>query len=123
MAETEQTIRRGAAAVRKPEPEASRAKLVARWLELTRQRLPAMAAQQGWPIRLDHCFMRVCLDASYGRPWHEVIARPAIRHASDADLARAVAIAEGMVREPWTLPGLNTASLRLRGKAGPAPRE
>ena len=60
--------------------------------------------------------MRVCLDAAYGRPWHEVVARPAIRNAADADLARAVAIAEDVLARPHTLPDLNAESLRIRGK-------
>ncbi len=90
--------------------------LVARWLDLTRRQLPQAAVEHRWPIRLDHCFMRVCLDAAYGRPWHEVVARPAIRHASDADLARAVAVAEGVLAEPHTLSALNEESLCLRGK-------
>ena len=98
---------------------AGRPQLVARWLDLTRRLLPGMAAGHDWPIRLDHCFMRVCLDAGFGRPWHECIARPAIRHATDAELARVIAIAEGILREPGTLPALNAASLRMRGKAGP----
>ena len=92
--------------------------LVARWLDLTRRQLPHAAAEHRWPIRLDHCFMRVCLDAAYGRPWHDVVARPAIRHASDAGLARAVAIAESVLAHPHTLPALNAESLRLRGKQG-----
>ena len=66
--------------------------------------------------------MRVCLDASFGRPWHQVVARPAIRHAADTDLARAVAVAEAVLRDPSTLPALNAASLRMRGKTPPAPR-
>lgn len=90
--------------------------LLARWLQLTRAALPGMAAAQGWPIRLDHCFMRVCLDAAVGRPWHEAVRRPAVRHLSDAQLARAVAVAERIVGEPACLPALNEASLRMRGK-------
>ncbi len=39
-----------------------RAALAERWLELTRVVLPAMAGPQHWPIRLDHCFMRACLN-------------------------------------------------------------
>jgi hypothetical protein len=92
--------------------------LVARWLDLTRRQLPAAAAAHGWPIRLDHCFMRVCLDAAYGRPWHEVLPRPAIRHAAAADLARAIGVAEGVLARPETLAALNLASLRMRGKMG-----
>ena len=90
--------------------------LLARWLDLTRVALPGMAATHGWPIRLDHCFMRVCLDAAIGRPWHEAVRRPAVRHMSDAQLAAAVTVAERIAREPACLPALNEASLRLRGK-------
>ena len=92
-----------------------RASLVAKWLDLTRRQLPAAAAIHRWPIRLDHCFMRVCLDAAYGRPWHEVVRRPAIKFAVDCDLERAVAVAEQLLAQPDTLPALNDASLRMRG--------
>ncbi len=106
----------GGSARPKPVPDGTRAALVARWLELTRVALPQAAARHRWPIRLDHCFMRVCLDAAYGRPWHEVVARPAIRHAADAELQRAVGVAEAILAQPETLEGLNAASLRMRGK-------
>jgi len=92
--------------------------LLARWADLTRRVLPGMAEAEGWPIRLDHCFMRVCLDAAFGRPWHEAVARPAVRHMTDAELARAVSVAERVAAAPSLLPGLNAESLRLRGKAG-----
>ena len=93
-----------------------RAALLARWLDLTRTTLPGMAAAHTWPIRLDHCFMRVCLDAAIGRPWHEAVRRPAVRHLTDAQLAAAVDVAERVARDPASLPALNEASLRLRGK-------
>ncbi len=89
--------------------------LVSRWLELTRETLPAMAAAQGWPIRLDHCFMRVCLDEALDAAWPSVVARPAIRTMSEAQLASAVRVAEGIVARPDTLPVLNERSLRRRG--------
>jgi hypothetical protein len=90
--------------------------LLARWLELTRQVLPGMAVVERWPIRLDHCFMRVCLDTALGRPWHELVRRPAVRHLSAEQLARAVAVAESVRCQPARLPGLNQESLRRRGK-------
>ena len=90
--------------------------LVDRWLALTRRVLPGMAVAEGWPIRLDHCFMRVCLDAAIGRPWHEAVRRPAIRHLTEAQLAAAVAVAERIRAEPGLLPGLNRQSLLGRGK-------
>ena len=97
-------------------PAAARAALVGRWLALTRTVLPALAADRRWPIRLDHCFMRVCLDAALGVRWDRVVRRPAIRHLSDAQLRRAVAQAEAVVAEPDLLPRLNANSLRLRGR-------
>lgn len=100
-----------------PAPENSAAALLPRWFDLTRRVLPGMAAAEGWPIRLDHCFMRVCLDAAFGRPWHEAVRRPAVRHMTEAELARAVAVAERIAAAPSLLPALNAESLRLRGKA------
>jgi hypothetical protein len=91
--------------------------LLGHWFDLTRRVLPGMAAAEGWPIRVDHCFMRVCLDAAFGRPWHEAVRRPAVRHMTAAELARAVAVAERIAAVPSLLPGLNAESLRLRGKA------
>ena len=96
----------------------ARAALLQRWLELTRQVLPAMAPAQGWPIREDHCFMRVCLDAVAGAPWREVIRPPAVRHMSEAQLAAAVRVAEAIADRPETLAALNLRSLRQRRVAG-----
>lgn len=95
----------------------SHAALLARWLLLTRETLPGMAHAQGWPIRLDHCFMRVCLDAALGARWDTIVPRPAIRHLSEAQLGRAVAQAEAIAAQPHLLPQLNQASLRLRRQA------
>ena len=94
-----------------------RAALLARWLELTRTVLPAMAAGQGWPIHLDHCFMRVCLDAALGAPWSATVKPPALRHMTDAQLAAAVTIAEEMAVEPHRLGALNSASIEGRRAA------
>lgn len=95
-------------------PGGERERLARRWLELTRRVLPGMAAAQGWPICRDHCFMRVCLDNALGRPWHEVIRRPAIRWLGLHQFRAAVGVAEGIVVEPWTLPELNEVSLAWR---------
>ena len=91
-----------------------RERLVARWLDLTWNVLPGMAAAHRWPIRLDHCFMRVCLDNALRRPWHEVVRRPAIHHLELAQLRAATAVAEGIIADPARLPALNRASLDWR---------
>ena len=92
----------------------TREQLVARWLDLTRRVLPGMAQAANWPIQLDHCFMRVCLDHAVGQPWHQRVRRPAIRHLGDDELRRAVAIAEHVTADPALLPGLNAQSLAWR---------
>ena len=94
--------------------EAARAALVDRWLELTRVVLPGMAAANRWPIRLDHCFMRVFLDHAMQGRWDRTIPRPAVRHMPLDALQRAVATAEATVLDPTRLPGLNDESLAWR---------
>lgn len=101
---------------------AGRAARIARWLHLTRERLPAAAAVHRWPIRLDHCFMRVCLDHALGGRWDRMVRRPAIRHLSDDQLEAAIACAERLLHRPDTLPALNRASLALRRAHHRAPR-
>ena len=91
----------------------TREQLAAHWLDLTRRVLPGMAGVD-WPIRLDHCFMRVCLDHALGQPWHQRVRRPAIRHLGDDELRRAIAIAERIAADPAVLPGLNAQSLAWR---------
>ncbi len=93
---------------------ATRDVLAERWTRLTREILPGMAAARHWPIRLDHCFMRVCLDTALDARWDTVVRRPAIRHLSDAQLARVVAQAEAIAARPDLLPRLNQVSLHLR---------
>ena len=91
-----------------------REELVARWLELTRVILPGMAATAGWPIALDHCFMRVFLDHAMGQRWDATVKRPAIRHMPADAFQRAVALAELVIIEPTRLPALNARSLEWR---------
>ncbi len=93
--------------------------LVERWFELTRRVLPAMAAEQRWPICYDHCFMRVCLDEAVGTPWHRTVKRPAIYNMSEAQLASAISVAERIVARPELLGPLNEQSLRQRRSTKP----
>ena len=99
------------------ERDSGRTALLARWLDLTRSVLPAMAVGHGWPIHLDHCFMRVCLDAALGTPWTATVKRPTLRHMSDAQLAAAVDVAERAATRPDLLPELNARSLAGRRAA------
>ena len=95
-----------------------RAALEARWLHLTRAALPGVAVDRGWPVRLDHCFQRILLDAACGGCWYDHVAgRPAYRASDPAILARAVALGEAVLAGEEDLHALNRASLGWRGKS------
>ena len=85
------------------------------WLALTRQVLPALAAERGWPIRLDHCFQRVLLDHAVGGCWYEAIERrPAYRHAPPEILEAAVRMARAICDGRCDLDAANERSLAWR---------
>ena len=95
-----------------------REEMVARFKELTERVLPELAREQGWPLRLDHCFKRVCLDYACGDVWYKHVARPAERHLEGEALERAVRCAEELVAGNRALLGeRNEMSLRWRGKS------
>ncbi len=100
-------------------PEVDRDELEARWLQLTRERLPGLAGERDWPVRFDHCFQRILLDHAVGGRWYDHVAgRPAYRHLDDAQLAGAVALGEAVAAGERDLNALNARSLRWRGKRG-----
>lgn len=95
----------------------SRAEEVARFKHLTENVLPALARDGGWPIRLDHCFKRICLDYAFGGVWYEHLHRPAERYLTGAALLRATQCAEDLLlRGPDLLRERNLESLGFRGK-------
>ncbi len=101
-------------------PPQSRDELVAEYQRLAKETLPARAKEEKWPIRFDHCFMRVMLDCAFGRCWYECLDRKrgsAISQISDDDLAAAVAVGRRMEAEGRSaVDELDARSLRLRGK-------
>lgn len=105
-----------------PTPDADPlAALRAEWLDWMRERLPAAARDRpDWPIRLDHCFGRVVLDAVYGRPWREAVAAPAWRSMAEPELRRALALSRDIVEGRADLAALNARSLHLRENPKPA---
>lgn len=94
-----------------------RAQLEARWLHLTRVILPGLAGERRWPVRLDHCFQRILLDAACGGRWLDHVAgRPAYKAIDDARLRSAVALGERVADGTADLHALNRQSLIWRGK-------
>ena len=91
--------------------------LRAEWRRWMGERLPDLARRRpDWPIRLDHCFGRVILDAVCGRPWREAVRPPAWRHLPREALLRAIALAEDIATGRADLHALNRSSLAMRGK-------
>ena len=87
----------------------------ARWLELTRVLLPAVASARGWPVRADHCFQRIFLDNACDGVWYDRIARrPAYAHADRRLLDQAIALAEAALAGKTDLAALNLRSLTWR---------
>ena len=92
-----------------------------RFKALTETELPALAKLRRWPLRLDHCFKRVCLDWACGDCWYAHIGRPAERHIERDTLERAVQCATDLMSgDAELLRERNLASLRWRGKQIPA---
>lgn len=84
---------------------------------LVHDRLPAAARAAGdWPIREDHCFARVVLDAVFEDAWDaHVDGRPAYEHLSATQLRDAIAIARRLLEAGRPLVAArNRDSLRWR---------
>lgn len=93
-----------------------RAHLIESWFRLTREVMPALAAERCWPVRFDHCFQRILLDNAVGGPWRESIAAPAWRNAPDAVLMDALALGNAAVGGRTDLGALNARSFAWRKK-------
>ncbi|MEM1065736.1 MAG: hypothetical protein AAF771_12865 [Pseudomonadota bacterium] len=69
-----------------------------------------------WPVRNDHCFQRIVLDAVCGGSWYAYLKRPAYAHLSVAQAAEAVNLCERIISGEADLWALNRQSLQWRGK-------
>jgi len=94
--------------------DGGRGEVVARLDRLCDRLLPEAADAGDYPVTDDHCFRRIAYDAAVGTRWDAVVARPFVRHATDAQLDAAVRAAERMLDDPDEAVRLNRASLRVR---------
>ncbi len=87
-------------------------------LDATVARLVARAAAERWPIRADHCFLRIAYDNAVAGKWDTVVARPAYATLPLDRLAAAVAVLDRIDAEGRAaLEPLNAASLAFRRAA------
>lgn len=93
------------------------------WTTLYKHTLPSLAVsrspvQMKWPVRYDHCFARIILDAVIGQdaPWTTKLKAPAWKNMSLEQLKAAVDLAESIAGGEVNLVELDDRSLALRGK-------
>lgn len=92
--------------------------LVAQYLQLTREVMPKMALDPRitWPVRNDHCFQRIVLDAICGGVWYDTIPRPAYKNLSYDQAVRSVELCRYIIEGRVDLHQLNQQSLVWRNK-------
>lgn len=92
-----------------------------RWRHLIGRRLPKAALERNWSITADHCFARILLDMTSGRPWREIIRPPAWRHTPIDQLEQAIRLGEALLDRSEDIDDLNEISLKLRRHRGGSP--
>lgn len=98
------------------------ADLVSHYMTLTKEIMPELArtSHSHWPVRNDHCFQRIVLDALCEGVWYDHIPRPAYKHLTREQAALAVRLCEGIISGDADLHKMNRQSLVWRGKLQPA---
>lgn len=78
----------------------------------------ARATVEGWPIRADHCFLRIAYDNAAGAKWDTVVKPPAWRNLPVDRLAAALSVLDRIEAGGRSRLGpANAASLAWRRQA------
>jgi len=82
------------------------------------EEFPAAAKSGGYPIRFNHCFLRVVYDNLFGAKWQTVLTngKPAIHQLTEEQLERALEIGRRITDDPEVCRELNGKSLEWRNK-------
>ena len=94
------------------------ADLVSQYMVLTKEIMPDLArtSHTHWPVRNDHCFQRIVLDAVCGGVWYDHLLRPAYKNLTRDQAANAVDLCNDIISGDSDLEVLNRQSLKWRGK-------
>ena len=68
-----------------------------RYWQATAEDLPEIATQRGWQMQETEIFQRIILDNTCKAVWYDKIKEPAIMNMSEAQLRKAVYLAEDFV--------------------------
>ena len=85
---------------------------------LTKEIMPNLArtSHRRGPVRNDHCFQRIVLDAVCGGVWYDHLLRPAYKNLTHDLAANAVDLCNDIISGDTDLVVLNMQSLKWRGK-------
>ena len=94
------------------------ADLVSQYMVLTKEIMPDLArtSHTHWPVRNDHCFQRIVLDAVCGGVWYDHLLRPAYKNLTRDQATNAVDLCNDIISGDSDLVVLNRQSLMWRGK-------
>ena len=94
------------------------ADLVSQYMVLTKEIMPNLArtSHTNWPVRNDHCFQRIVLDAVCGGVWYDHLLRPAYKNLTHDLAANAVDLCNNIIFGDADLVVLNRQPLLWRGK-------
>ena len=93
---------------------------------LANERFPAVAKTGDYPVRFNHCFLRIVYDNLFGAQWQTVLpnpkdraskGQPAYKQLDGAQLTRAIEIGHAVIESPEECRRLNDLSLAYRGKS------
>ena len=75
------------------------ADLISRYIVLTKATMPHLArtSHRHWPVRNDHCFQRIVLDAVCGGVWYDHLLRPAYKNLTQELAANAVDLCNDII--------------------------
>jgi len=99
----------------------SRAELELEYKELFNVTLPGIAKSDNWPIRLNHCLMRVALDTYWQCCWYDKLdqKKGALKSMTVPQIENVIVVGEKMgTKGKSYVIGLNRQSLSYRGKQG-----
>lgn len=85
-----------------------------RYWQATSEDLPEIAAQRGWQVTETEAFQRIVLDNVCKAVWYDKIKEPAIMNLSEAQLRKAVYLAEDFVSGARPLETYDERSLKWR---------
>lgn len=95
--------------------------LISQYMVLTKETMPHLArtSHKHWPVRDDHCFQRIVLDAVCEGVWYNHLRRPAYKNLTYDLAVNAVNLCNDIISENTDLAALNRQSLKWRGKLLP----